>query len=149
MRLIRGIVVHCTAASGDQPTQNILDYWRLRKKWNAPGYHWLVDAKGIAVRLMGDQYVGNGVLGHNSDKIHLTYKGGWNGKDTRTIEQREMLEILIAGYVKKYPSIESIVGHRDLSKDLDGDGIIEPHEWTKLCPCFDAKTEYAHFLKSA
>jgi hypothetical protein len=29
-----------------------------------------------------------------------------------------------------------IVGHRDLSPDLDGDGVIEPFEWLKTCPGF-------------
>jgi N-acetylmuramoyl-L-alanine amidase len=33
------------------------------------------------------------------------------------------------------------VGHRDLSLDLDGDGTVEPEEWTKACPCFDVKKE--------
>ena len=28
----------------------------------------------------------------------------------------------------------------------DGDGIVEPHEWTKMCPCFDAKEEYKDLL---
>ena len=26
--------------------------------------------------------------------------------------------------------------------DLNGDGIIEPWEWMKACPCFDAIDEY-------
>jgi len=37
-----------------------------------------------------------------------------------------------------YPGAE-IVGHRDLSPDLDGDGEVEPDEWIKLCPQFDVK----------
>jgi N-acetylmuramoyl-L-alanine amidase len=40
-----------------------------------------------------------------------------------------------------------IVGHRDLSPDLDGDGIVEPQEWIKQCPCFDAKEEYKDITK--
>jgi N-acetylmuramoyl-L-alanine amidase len=40
-----------------------------------------------------------------------------------------------------------VVGHRDLSPDLDKDGLVEPHEWMKQCPCFDAVPEYAHLLK--
>lgn len=30
-----------------------------------------------------------------------------------------------------------IVGHRDLSPDKNGDGIITSNEWVKLCPSFD------------
>ena len=42
---------------------------------------------------------------------------------------------------KLFPKAK-IVGHRDLSPDLNGDGIIQPNEWTKLCPSFPAITEY-------
>jgi N-acetylmuramoyl-L-alanine amidase len=140
MRQINRIIIHCTAASGDQPTQNILDYWR-KKGWASNGYHWLVDGTGLAVRLMGDQEVGNGVKGFNSDAIHLCYKGGWNGKDTRTEAQKGMLEVLVSDYRKQWPDAE-VLGHRDLSPDLDKDGVVESHEWVKLCPCFDAKKEY-------
>lgn len=28
-------------------------------------------------------------------------------------------------------------GHRDLSPDIDGDGVVERHEWLKTCPGFD------------
>ncbi|MDY5354364.1 MAG: N-acetylmuramoyl-L-alanine amidase, partial [Bacteroides pyogenes] len=31
---------------------------------------------------------------------------------------------------------------RDLSPDLDGNGEIEPEEWIKACPCFDAATRW-------
>ena len=31
-----------------------------------------------------------------------------------------------------------LCGHRDLSPDLNGNGEIEPEEWIKECPCFDA-----------
>lgn len=139
-RTITHIVVHCTAASGDQPTQNILQYWK-RKGWKTNGYHWLVDGNGLAVRLMGDDVTGNGVRGHNQKSIHICYKGGWNGKDTRTEEQKGMLRVILEEYRKKYPKAR-ICGHRDLSKDLDGDGIIERHEWVKLCPGFNAAEEY-------
>ena len=32
-----------------------------------------------------------------------------------------------------------VQGHRDFSPDLDGDGIVEQHEWLKDCPCFDVR----------
>jgi N-acetyl-anhydromuramyl-L-alanine amidase AmpD len=33
--------------------------------------------------------------------------------------------------------IQTIQGHRDLSPDKDGDGVLEKHEWLKDCPGFD------------
>ena len=35
-----------------------------------------------------------------------------------------------------------ILGHRDLSPDLNGNGLIEPNEYLKQCPCFDVMKEY-------
>ena len=42
---------------------------------------------------------------------------------------------------KLYPGAK-IIGHRDTSPDLNGNGIVEPCEFIKACPSFDAKTEY-------
>jgi N-acetylmuramoyl-L-alanine amidase len=33
--------------------------------------------------------------------------------------------------------VSRIVGHRDLSPDLNHDGVIESREWIKQCPSFD------------
>ncbi len=57
----------------------------------------------------------------------------------------EVVGELIAKLVKEY-DIKEVLGHRDTSPDLDGDGIVEPCEWTKMCPCFDAKEEYSDLL---
>ncbi len=35
-----------------------------------------------------------------------------------------------------------ILGHRDLTPDLDNNGKIEPREWVKFCPCFGALLDY-------
>jgi len=146
MRIIRRIIIHATGGPSDQPTQNILAHWR-RLGWNkANGYHWLVGGRGLAERLQGDHLPSNGVVGFNSDSINLCYKGGWNLKDTRTEEQKLWLEIKIQEYLDKYPTITEVVGHRDLSPDLNGNGIIEPHEFIKACPCFNAREEYKHLL---
>jgi len=39
--------------------------------------------------------------------------------------------------LRDYPG-SRLCGHRDLSPDLDCNGEIEPEEWIKACPCFDA-----------
>ena len=38
-----------------------------------------------------------------------------------------------------------VCGHRDLSPDRNGNGEIEPEEWMKACPCFDAEQEFKEF----
>jgi N-acetylmuramoyl-L-alanine amidase len=55
--------------------------------------------------------------------------------DTRTSEQKETLKMLVEEYLVKYPQAK-VLGHRDLSPDLNNDGIIEPKEFIKICPCF-------------
>ena len=40
-----------------------------------------------------------------------------------------------------------ICGHRDLSPDGNGNGLIEPFEWTKTCPGFDVAAWLARGLQ--
>jgi N-acetyl-anhydromuramyl-L-alanine amidase AmpD len=144
MRKIDIICIHCTATLPSATAQSILDGWR-KKGWTSNGYHWLIDRFGIATRLQDDELVSNGVKGHNSRSIHICYIGGMlKGKptDTRTAEQKETLKMLVEQYLVKWPKAE-VLGHRDLSPDLDKDGIVEPHEFVKSCPCYDVKKEYA------
>jgi N-acetyl-anhydromuramyl-L-alanine amidase AmpD len=62
-------------------------------------------------------------------------------KDTRTRKQKRALHNLIYSLVMEYP-IKEIIGHRDASPDLNGDGKITSNEWIKMCPCFDVRAEY-------
>lgn len=138
MRAIKYIVVHCTAGKSDQTTQSIKQYWANVLGWKGYGYHHLIGANGTIEDLTPHAIPTNGVKGYNSNSIHVCYKGGWNGKDTRTEMQKTSMLQLLTRLKKLYPNAV-ICGHRDFSPDLDGDGIIEPHEWVKLCPCFDVK----------
>lgn len=78
------------------------------------------------------EQISNGVQGHNSESINVYYIGGVNmaGKpaDTRSKEQKEALLKLLTRLKTDYPKAR-IVGHRDLSPDINGDGIIQVSEW--------------------
>ena len=91
----------------------------------------------------------NGVRGYNQTAINVAYIGGIDadGKatDNRTEPQKKALAKLLRLLRSRYPDAV-ILGHRDISPDTDGDGVVEPHEWTKMCPCFDAKEEYKDLL---
>jgi len=82
--------------------------------------------------------------GYNRNSIGLVYIGGLdaNGKakDTRTPEQRKAMKDDQKTLAYLYPGIK-FVGHRDLSVDLNGDGVITRNEWMKQCPCFDVATD--------
>jgi N-acetyl-anhydromuramyl-L-alanine amidase AmpD len=141
-RKIKYIVLHCTAGAPQQKTENIKDYWRRVLGWRTVGYHKLVNVDGTIETLQPDNLPTNGVRGFNQTSIHICYKGGLNGIDTRTPKQKESLLKLVKEYKKKYPTA-FVLGHRDLSPDLNKDGKITPNEWVKICPCFSAINEYS------
>ena len=141
MRDIKFIVLHCTAGPAQQKTQSIKDYWANKLGWKSYGYHKLVNFDGSYETLTDDKNIVNGVKGFNSSAIHICYKGGFNGIDTRSDAQKETLLQLVKEYKKKYPRA-TVLGHRDLSPDLNKDGKITRNEWVKICPCFSAIDEY-------
>lgn len=143
MRAIKYIVFHCTGSSSTQTTQSIKQYWANKLGWKSYGYHILVNADGTMEQITPFEKPTNGVAGFNANSIHICYKGGLGGKDTRTDEQKASLIQLATSLKKQFPNAV-LRGHRDFSKDLDGDGVIEPHEWVKLCPCFSVTKEYGH-----
>lgn len=147
MRNIKYLVVHCTASQPEAEVKPIIDYWKNVKKWNTVGYHFLIDNTGKVNDLLSVGIASNGVAGHNSESINICYIGGIDRKgkpaDTRSKEQKEALITLLTRLKADYPKAK-IVGHRDLSPDLNGDGIIQVSEWLKMCPSFDAITEYKH-----
>ena len=83
------------------------------------------------------------VRGYNAHSIGVCYEGGLDGNgraaDTRTDLQKHSLRVLVMLLLRDYPG-SRLVGHRDLSPDLNGNGEIEPEEWVKECPCFNAET---------
>jgi N-acetylmuramoyl-L-alanine amidase len=113
--------------------------------FNSWAYHFYIRKSGQRVALRPLELAGAHVTGFNRDSIGICYEGGLdaNGKatDTRTDLQKLALIAILRELVVHYPDAE-ICGHRDLSPDADGDGVIEPSEWIKMCPCFDARKEY-------
>src|SRR5690606_12002624 len=91
MRIINNLVLHCTATPQNTTIESIQNYWRNELKWKSPGYHWIIKADGTAVNLLPIEQVSNGVAGHNSDSIHISYIGGIDAKgnpiDNRTAAQ--------------------------------------------------------------
>lgn len=142
MRDIKYLVLHCTAASAQQKTSDIINYWKTKLGWRNNGYHYLISGDGTVENLTPISQPSNGVAGHNANAIHICYKGGWNGTDTRTDIQKGALLRILKDLKQDFPNA-IILGHRDLSPDLNGDGVIDSRDWLKLCPCFDAKKEYA------
>lgn len=153
-RRIDYVVVHCTATpEGQDKTVEQIRAEHKDQGWSDIGYHYVIDLQG-KVHLGRDVDIsGSHVSGYNSYSIGVVYVGGLENdprkaysrlkaKDTRTEAQRAALLSLLIDLRKLYPNAK-IVGHRDFSKDKNGNGIIDPWERLKECPSFDAKREYS------
>ena len=144
MRNIKYIAVHCTASSQHATIKELLLEFK-RKGWSKQGYHHIVDVNGKVFNTLSEDEVSNGVKGFNSNLINVAYIGGIDAKgkpvDNRTEEQKKSLLLLLKALKKKYPNA-IIQGHRDFSPDTNKNGIVDPWERIKACPCFDAKVEY-------
>ena len=147
-RNIKYIAVHCTAGSQRTTIPDLLAVFKSRG-FKAPGYHYVISADGVIHQLLGEDQVSNGVKGFNSVSINVAYIGGvisqegvLKSVDNRTPEQKASLRKLLEALKQRYPQAV-IQGHRDFSPDTNGNGVIDPWERIKDCPCFDAKIEYA------
>lgn len=149
MRAVNKIVIHCSATpEGRNVSAATIDGWHRKRGFNQIGYHYVIalDGKieaGRPVNIMGAHVAGGG----NRASIGIAYIGGVDAnlkaKDTRTEAQKKSLIKIIKILKNIYPDA-SIHGHRDYSKDKDGDGV-EAHEYMKACPCFDAEVEYMEY----
>lgn len=141
MRKIDYIVVHCTATYPEATVEGMKAYWKSLG-WKAPGYHIVIRTDGSVVSLADNEEITNGVKGYNVKSLHVAYIGGLkrNGSPgcTLTEEQEKSLATVLSQWAKEYPEAQ-IVGHRDLSPDADGDGVVETCEWLKQCPCFNVQ----------
>ena len=145
-RIITDIVIHCMATRAWQD-YSADDLRRMHKAqgWADIGYHYVVRLDGTIEPGRDVDKIGAHVSGHNANSIGVVYVGGLDNqgkaKDTRTENQKNALLNLLLDLRQLYPNAR-ISGHRDFSPDLNGNGTIEPYEWVKQCPCFDAKAEY-------
>lgn len=151
MRTINLLVIHCTASrctSTLTPAQLTAEH--RRRGFHECGYHYYITRDGRLHPMRDVGKIGAHALGFNAGSIGIAYEGGLDADgrpaDTRTPEQRTALLFLLCTLIAIHPRAR-ICGHRDLSPDLNGNGTIEPCEFIKQCPCFDASAEYAEVAK--
>ena len=144
---IKYLVVHCSATpEGVEYSREQIKQMHLKRNFKDIGYHYLIHLDGTISKGRFDNVPGAHVKGFNDKSLGICYIGGVASdgktpKDTRTIAQKDALIDLLMRLKRKYP-LAKIVGHRDLSPDLNHNGVIEPNEWLKACPSFDAINEY-------
>ena len=145
MRKIDLIVIHCSATREDHPfTEHDLDTAHRLRGFDGIGYHFYVRRNGDIKSTRTVERVGAHARGYNAHSIGICYEGGLDShglaKDTRTEWQQHSLRVLVRALKMDYPEAQ-VVGHRDLSPDVNGNGEVEPMEWTKECPCFEVEKE--------
>lgn len=141
MREIDSVIVHCSATkAGLDFTAADIDRWHRERGFNGIGYHYIVCLDGKIEKGRDILLAGAHCKGWNERSIGICYIGGLDEKgrpaDTRTNAQKRVLFQLIMDLQKEY-NILQVLGHRDTSPDLNGDGIIETYEYVKSCPCFN------------
>lgn len=152
-RTINRIVIHCAASpngkqlarSDNQTAAGIIDVWHSQRGFRRSGpyaasfnpnlksigYHYVLDVDGRKSTGRHIDEVGAHVQGHNADSIGICLVG----TDRYTSAQWSALHSLVKALQAQFPGA-AVLGHRDLSPDLNGDGKITPNEWTKTCPGF-------------
>lgn len=141
MRRIDTIVIHCTATRADCPLPpSRLDRMHRERGFRCCGYHYYIRTDGTVFPMRPVECEGAHARGYNATSVGIAYEGGLDAggrpADTRTAAQKDAMCALVRRLVKEFP-VRRVVGHRDLSPDADGDGKVEPEEWTKVCPCFE------------
>jgi len=127
-RRVKRVMYHCTATSPNAKISSILDYWKNTLGWKNPGYHIIITSTGAWSQLLDFNGVSNGVRGHNSDSIHISYIGGIDGRgrplDTRTEEQKRVLAASYQALSMKLPGV-TFHGHYEFAG--------------KACPSFNVQ----------
>jgi N-acetylmuramoyl-L-alanine amidase len=155
MRKINLIVIHCSASkeTNDYTFEDCIRDHKARG-FNTCGYHRFIRKDGTIHIGRPFDKTGAHVKDYNANSIGICYEGGLdvNGKakDTRTEAQKSSINLCIMEALnfagRNRGHVTRICGHRDLSPDLDGDGVVEPSEFVKSCPCYDAEPIYKHLL---
>lgn len=140
------LVIHCSATQAKQDIglKEITEWHVLPSPrghgWAAVGYHFIIRRSGAVEHGRAVNLVGAHVERYNHNSIGICLVGGIDAhahpENNFTPDQFAALSGLLKQLRQDYPRTR-IVGHRDLSPDKNGDGIIEPGEWLKACPSFD------------
>lgn len=132
MRKIDKIIIHCSATKeGADFHVKDIDRWHKQKGYKCVGYHYVITLDGAIEKGRNEDEIGAHCKGYNANSIGICYIGGLdkegNAKDTRTVQQRAALYLLLNQLKEKYPNA-TIHGHNEFAN--------------KACPSFDVQAEY-------
>lgn len=159
MNNIDSIIIHCSATRAGQDLRaKDIDCIHRQRGFTRIGYNFVIDLDGtvengrpLSIDGAHCNTKGFSEVSYNKHSIGICYIGGLDitgqPADTRTETQKNALRDLVAKLCKEYDIVE-LLGHRDTSPDLNGNGEVEPAEYIKACPCFDVRSEFSNFLRN-
>ncbi len=119
-----------------------VDKWHKARGWGGVGYHYFIKRDGTTQAGRPLDKVGAHVKGHNYQSWGVCLAGGLDDQgrleNNFTLKQMDALDAVVTNLKSMAPQAV-VLGHRDLSPDVNGDGVIEKHEWIKDCPCFEVR----------
>lgn len=139
---VNGIIIHCSDSDLDVERHRHddvfdIDSWHRDRGFKCVGYHFVIPLNGSIQLGRPLQYVGAHCKGMNERTIGICYIGGRRGVvacDTRNERQKASMKVLIAGLCSMF-NIKFIKSHYEFNR-------------SKVCPCFDADSEYRSLLTS-
>lgn len=147
LRKVDTIVIHCSASpNGKFVIVDDIDAWHKERgflrdariagrtylRLRHIGYHFVIYVGGWVEIGRDIQEAGAHARGHNARSIGVCMVG----TDKYCHDQWATLRGEIQKLLALYPAAR-VIGHRDLSPDLNKNGRIEPFEFVKTCPGFD------------
>ena len=140
MRSITKIILHCSASiagvnlsGNDIRSMHTNPVRKGGRGWRNPGYHYVVRLDGTIDQILDEQYIANGVRGHNAESIHICYVGGLDrqGRPANTLTPRQHASIclLLRQLLLRYPTA-TLHGHREFA--------------AKACPCLEVREVFAN-----
>jgi N-acetylmuramoyl-L-alanine amidase len=116
----RIIVLHWTAIDDADATFRVFDRESLAGRADLAGAgdvnvssQFVVDRDGAILRLMPETWMARHVIGLNYEAIGVENVGGASGVDNLTDAQVEANARLVRYLVKRYPTIEYLIGHHE------------------------------------
>lgn len=127
MRLIKHIVVHCTATDA---TKKAKDFYVENQK---PMFHYVIERDGQIVQLSHEPFSVEAIEEYDAGSIHIAYIGGIDKTkkpvDNRTTRQKEALFYKLVELSARYKNV-NIMGAGDLGSSKNSPGF-DVKEWIK------------------
>lgn len=153
---VNKIIVHCSATpAGADIGAKEIDTWHKDPplNWSMIGYHFVIRRDGTLEYGRPLTRQGVHVRGHNRRswgicmvggvrKAHVDGKAKMVADNNFTAAQFATLRSVVMMLKAICPDAD-VLGHRDTSPDRNNNGVVDPWEWVKDCPCFDVRVWWA------